>query len=112
MSTPEAVLVAVIGCPLVIGVLAGIIGLTLSPVRIDLRTRRQEVIIARLERNLDLVMRHLGIEEPDTNVDPVLKILAAGNKIALIKIYREQTGAGLKDAKDAVEAMRREMGIF
>ena len=31
--------------------------------------------------------------------------LRAGNKIGAIKLYREKTGLGLKEAKDAVEAM-------
>ncbi|HEX5323551.1 MAG TPA: ribosomal protein L7/L12 [Capsulimonadaceae bacterium] len=30
-----------------------------------------------------------------------------GKKINAIKVYREQTGVGLKEAKDAVEAMER-----
>jgi ribosomal protein L7/L12 len=33
--------------------------------------------------------------------------LAAGNKIAAIKLLREATGLGLKEAKDAVERMER-----
>lgn len=35
--------------------------------------------------------------------------LLAGRKIAAIKTYREATGAGLKEAKDAVEAMEAEL---
>jgi ribosomal protein L7/L12 len=35
-------------------------------------------------------------------------LLAAGNKIEAIKVYREMTGLGLKEAKDAVEAMQRQ----
>jgi ribosomal protein L7/L12 len=35
----------------------------------------------------------------------VLTLLAAGRKIEAIKVYREATGVGLKDAKDAVEAL-------
>lgn len=31
--------------------------------------------------------------------------LARGNKIAAIKLFREATGLGLKESKDAVEAM-------
>ena len=33
--------------------------------------------------------------------------VSAGNKIAAIKLYREITGVGLAEAKDAVEAMQR-----
>jgi len=35
-------------------------------------------------------------------------LLEQGRKIEAIKLYREQTGAGLKEAKDAVEAMTSE----
>jgi ribosomal protein L7/L12 len=37
----------------------------------------------------------------------VLTLLAAGRKIEAIKVYREATGVGLKDAKDAVEALEQ-----
>lgn len=37
--------------------------------------------------------------------------LAAGRLIGAIKIYRENTGAGLKDAKEAVERRRAEMNF-
>jgi ribosomal protein L7/L12 len=41
----------------------------------------------------------------------ILELLAMGKKIAAIKLYREQTGVGLKEAKDAVEAMAAIHGI-
>ena len=34
----------------------------------------------------------------------VLDLIRQGKKIAAIKLYREQTGAGLKEAKNAVDA--------
>jgi ribosomal protein L7/L12 len=37
----------------------------------------------------------------------VRALLAEGRKIGAIKAYREETGAGLKEAKDAVEAIER-----
>jgi len=43
--------------------------------------------------------------------DEVLKLLRSGRKIAAIKAYREQTGVGLKEAKDAVEALAAQRGI-
>jgi hypothetical protein len=42
-----------------------------------------------------------------TDEDEIRTILATQGKIAAIKRYRELTGVGLKDAKDAVEAMER-----
>ncbi len=41
------------------------------------------------------------------DVDAIRRELAQGRKIQAIKLYRDQTGAGLKEAKDAVEAMER-----
>jgi len=39
----------------------------------------------------------------------IRELIRRGNKIEAIKIYREFTGVGLKEAKDAVEALEREM---
>jgi Ribosomal protein L7/L12 C-terminal domain len=41
---------------------------------------------------------------PD-RMNEVRSLLKAGNKIAAIKVYREITGVGLAEAKQAVEAM-------
>lgn len=41
----------------------------------------------------------------------VLTIAATGGKIAAIKWYREQTGCGLKEAKDAVESLLRQHNV-
>jgi ribosomal protein L7/L12 len=35
----------------------------------------------------------------------IQQLLLAGNKIAAIKLYREKTGASLREAKDAIERM-------
>ncbi len=37
--------------------------------------------------------------------DHIVSLLEAGRKIAAIRLYRRQTGASLKDAKDFVEAL-------
>ena len=41
----------------------------------------------------------------------VLRLLGAGKKIPAIKLYRERTGVGLKEAKDAVEALGEKHGL-
>ncbi len=52
-----------------------------------------------------------GTATHDVASDPELRgHLAAGQLIAAIKRHRELTGAGLKESKDAVEAMQRAMG--
>ncbi len=59
----------------------------------------------RLERKVDLILKHLGID-PNQGVDEkVMELMKAGRKIEAIKLYREQTGAGLKEAKDYVESL-------
>jgi len=54
-----------------------------------------------------------GVPDQPSNEsdDEVLKLLRSGQKISAIKAYREQTGVGLKEAKDAVEAMGAEHKI-
>jgi hypothetical protein len=63
----------------------------------------------RIERRLDLIMQHLEIRdyappEPDP-FGEVRSLVRSGKKIPAIKVYRELTGVGLKEAKDAVERM-------
>ncbi len=43
----------------------------------------------------------LGLTHPDD----LLALAREGRKIEAIKLYREQTGAGLKEAKDAIERL-------
>jgi ribosomal protein L7/L12 len=38
-------------------------------------------------------------------------LVAAGHRIEAVKRYREQSGSGLKDAAEAVQALAREQGI-
>jgi ribosomal protein L7/L12 len=42
----------------------------------------------------------------DAANDPrIAELISSGNKIAAIKLYRELTGAGLAEAKSAIDAM-------
>lgn len=43
--------------------------------------------------------------------EEVLSLLEQGRKIEAIKIYREHSGKGLKESKEAVEALAVERGI-
>ena len=58
---------------------------------------------SRLERKVDLILRHLGIDPNQGLDEKIMELVKAGQKIQAIKLYREQTGAGLKEAKDYVE---------
>lgn len=50
------------------------------------------------------------LTEPQA-LEQIQKHLGAGNKIEAIKVYRQATGVGLKEAKDAVEAMQAGQAI-
>ena len=69
----------------------------------QLRSRINE-----LEDKLNVLYRHLNLNYTDPGSDPLLSpqiqdALRRGNKIEAIKIYREMTGVGLAEAKDAIE---------
>jgi trimethylamine:corrinoid methyltransferase-like protein len=61
--------------------------------------------LARIERKLDRVLRHLGIEEERQDDADVRALVREGAKIHAIKVYRQRHGVGLKEAKDAVDAI-------
>ena len=82
-----------------------------------------EMRLAAIEEKLDRLLAHLGIDDDapaasfdgagqprrlaGANGDAVVALIQAGKKIQAIKAYREATGMGLKDAKDAVENIER-----
>ncbi|MBV9447870.1 MAG: hypothetical protein JO345_18445 [Streptosporangiaceae bacterium] len=81
--------------------------------------------ILRLERKVDFLFRRLGIDPsealaqddrlggwaPESALPSSFQeALSRGKTIQAIKIYREVTGAGIKEAKRAVEAIMRNQG--
>jgi len=50
-------------------------------------------------------MRHLGLEEEVPRKDEILALVRDGKQVQAVKLYRESTGAGLLEAKQAVDAM-------
>jgi len=79
--------------------------------RLDLILRQ----LLLLQRKADLALTHLGIQPPPEHspLSERVRELAAdpAKKIHAIKLYREETGAGLAEAKDAVEKWMREKGL-
>jgi len=67
--------------------------------------RRTDIRLPRIEGKIDQIQRHLGIAFEDKAGEMVRPLLLAGSKIEAIKEYRRITGVGLKDAKEAVDAM-------
>lgn len=57
--------------------------------------------------------RSLNLEESDLSdlAGEILEFLDQGQKIQAIKVYRERTNAGLKEAKDVVEEIAAKAGI-
>jgi hypothetical protein len=61
-----------------------------------------------LEDKLNFLYQRLNINFIDPNSDPIFSpqirdALKRGNKIEAIKLYRELTGTGLAEAKDAID---------
>jgi ribosomal protein L7/L12 len=65
--------------------------------------------IKRVEEKIDLLLRHAGIE---VSIDPltvqVKELLQANQRINAIKLVRQSTGAGLREAKEWVDAIAKE----
>jgi ribosomal protein L7/L12 len=67
--------------------------------------------LERMERKLDILLKQLNIEIPDEPVSPdmnhVKVLIDQGNVIEAIKVYRQQFGGSLAEAKTAVEELAR-----
>jgi hypothetical protein len=65
--------------------------------------------VEKLERLVALLMEELGLEcdeRPGPDLSPMIEDLVhKGELIEAIKLYREETGAGLKEAKEFVESL-------
>ena len=48
---------------------------------------------------------------PEDKLAPIKEAIFSGQKITAIKLYREATGAGLADAKNAVEQIEAELRV-
>lgn len=73
---------------------------------VTLRIKGLERKVDRLELRLGLLVDHFGIVEPEpAGLEGVRALAAEGRTVAAIKAYREATGAGLAEAKQAVEAL-------
>ena len=70
--------------------------------------------LASIQRKLDLVIEHLDIANI-ADIAPeqaeVVRHLEAGQPIHAIRAYRQQTGATLLEAKQAVDRIAAERGL-
>jgi ribosomal protein L7/L12 len=64
--------------------------------------------VQELERKINLVLSHLGID-PTAEVAPSSHVVSLASdprqRIAAIKAYREQTGAGIREAKAVIDKL-------
>ena len=71
----------------------------------DLRER-----LERLERKVDFLLQHFGLvtvaQQTPQAYAQVLALKRAGRIIDAIKLYRELTGVGLREAKDYVDRLQ------
>jgi ribosomal L7/L12-like protein len=58
-----------------------------------------------IDRKLNLILANLGIDPQEGLDRQIVELMRSGRKIEAIKVYREQTGAGLKESKDYVEGL-------
>jgi LmbE family N-acetylglucosaminyl deacetylase len=69
---------------------------------------RMEKRLRDLEVRFEKLLLHVGfVADPSPPITDEVRVLARtpGAKIAAIRAYRQQTGAGLKEAKEAVEKL-------
>lgn len=66
---------------------------------------RTDARLAAIERKLQAVLDHLGIEEVEPTYPEVLDHVRRGETVKAVKAYRERTGAGLVEAKRAVDRL-------
>lgn len=81
-----------------LALLTAVIGSEARLSRLDKRMRR-------IEHKLDLLTGRLDVRVDDPGLDEVAALVRDGRTIEAIKKYRDVTGAGLREAKEAVERM-------
>ncbi len=77
--------------------------------------------VSRLEAQVNFLMARLGVDPAEFDaqfqpnlltpgqLDELKALLRRGNKIEAIKHFRTYTGFGLKEAKDAVDALEKQL---
>ena len=75
---------------------------------IEMRSR-MGTLFYRIEAKLDLLLKQANIKfDPYANLPgEIAEAVRAGQKIQAIKLYRQSSGVGLKEAKDFIEELQR-----
>lgn len=98
--------------PVVVGLLCACLALLMIVLAGLTRLQKRAGALTRIEAKLDLLLGEANLTyEPLANVPAaVADAIQRGEKIQAIKLYREATGVGLKEAKDYVEEVQRKNG--
>jgi endonuclease V-like protein UPF0215 family len=74
--------------------------------------QRRLAVVSRVEAKLDLLLKQANIKfDPYAHVsNDIVEALRKNQKIEAIKLYRQATGVGLKEAKDFIEEVQRRAG--
>ena len=76
-----------------------------------------KIEVARLTQLVEELYHRSGRSAPSTDLSvdappaDIVDALQAGQKITAIKLWRERTGIGLAEAKDAVDALAARLGL-
>ena len=95
---------------LAIGVVVGLLAIAVVVLLLSVRNNVEVVDLPRPPPPGAVVQPPPLAGPPPSQVvasGPVADLLREGKKLEAIKLLKEQTGVGLKEAKDAVEAMER-----
>jgi hypothetical protein len=93
-------------------VVLGLILLVAIRIRLD-AIQSRIAAVTRVEAKLDLLLKQANIKfDPYAFVsNDIVEALRANQKIEAIKLYREATGVGLKEAKEFIEEVQRRAGL-
>ena len=76
---------------------------------LDREVLQLKLRVGKLERQVAFLLEHLGLEYyegTDAGVSPdILELVRTGDKLRAIKLYREETGLGLREAKEFIESL-------
>jgi hypothetical protein len=74
--------------------------------------QRRLAVVSRVEAKLDLLLKQANIKfDPYAHVsNDIVEALRKNQTIEAIKLYRQATGVGLKEAKDFIEEVQRRAG--
>ena len=61
-------------------------------------------MLTNINANKDELIQLILVGQPELR-----DLLARGNTIGAVKLYRERTGLGLKESKDAVDTLARQL---